>query len=257
MAGRAVGARQYWSRGVDTSSGCLLTSRWREQPPSPAVFTLTGGRSLWLQLRGHCQWLSLIVVVRHSRKTLMKSSILILSAFFIVAGLEVPVPSSVTLQAAERDRPAESAESRDKPKVTYAPLGQTNTAGYAYYYYSEGNQYAVTISYADLARCPKWDPMTQDNPPYPAAKALKQAGNFMARFPVPFAHAHEVPATWTLEDLGLVRLGEDWVWRASYVLKRGSVAISSSPIRCWVLMDGSLMQPKATGEQHFPGNVGF
>ncbi len=170
----------------------------------------------------------------------------------------MPVPSSVTSQAAERGDASESAESRENRKrPAVVPVEGIGPGGHSYYYYSEGRQYVVTISDEDLAHCPKWDPNTQDNPPYPAAKALAQADNFMADFPVPVAHAHEIPASWALEDLALVRLGDGWAWRASYVLNRGLVAMRSSKMRCWILMDGSLMKPTATGEKNFPVNGGF
>ena len=81
-----------------------------------------------------------------------------------------------------------------------------------FYSHCDGKQYKFIISEAQQASCPKWDPGTEPNPPYPAAKALEQARQFIATVPT------KGDTFWTFEDLSLVDVSGGWAWRARYRL---------------------------------------
>lgn len=114
-------------------------------------------------------------------------------------------------------------------------------AGSEFYSYYDGKRYQFTITDERLARCPKWDLDQQENPPYPAAKALAQAKQFIAGVPT------SEKTFWTLEDLSLVDLGDDWAWRARFSLTyRGPSSGIWPTMDCWILMDGTQIKPKIT-----------
>jgi hypothetical protein len=97
---------------------------------------------------------------------------------------------------------------------------------------------------AEQARCPKWDPGTEPNPPYPAAKALEQGRQFIATVPT------KSDTFWEFEDLSLVKVSGSWAWRARYrlTLRGGSTGVWPT-MDCWILMDGTRIQPKITSER--------
>lgn len=117
------------------------------------------------------------------------------------------------------------------------------TEGAAFYSHYDHKQYKFIITEADQTRCPKWNPQTDPNPPYPAAKALEQARQFIATIPT---KGHTF---WEFEDLALVDVSGGWAWRARYrlTLRGGSTGVWPT-MDCWVLMDGTRIEPKITGE---------
>lgn len=117
-------------------------------------------------------------------------------------------------------------------------------ADVAFYSHYDGKQYKFIISEAQLARCPKWDPAIEPNPPHPAAKALEQARQFIATVPT------KGNTFWRFEDLALVQVSDSWVWRVRYRLERRGGSTGVWPyIDCVILMDGTSIQPKITSEK--------
>jgi hypothetical protein len=112
----------------------------------------------------------------------------------------------------------------------------------AFYSHYDGKQYKFVITQADQARCPKWNPQVDPNPPYPAAKALEQAQQFIATVPA------KKDTSWMFEYLALVDIGGGWAWRARYQLTpRWGTGVWPT-MDCVILMDGTRIQPKITGE---------
>jgi hypothetical protein len=114
--------------------------------------------------------------------------------------------------------------------------------GDAFYSHYDGKQYKFIVTEEAQARCPKWNPQVDPNPPYPAAKALDQAQQFIATVPA------KKDASWTLEYLALAEMSGGWVWRAHYQLTpRWGTGVWPT-MDCIILMDGTRIQPKITGE---------
>lgn len=112
-------------------------------------------------------------------------------------------------------------------------------------FYSHYNhkQYKFTITEAEQACCPKWNPETDPNPPYPAAKALEQAKQFIATVPT------MGDTFWKFEELALVQASGGWAWRVRYQLTREFTTGIWPTMDCLILMDGTQIKPSVTSEK--------
>ena len=110
--------------------------------------------------------------------------------------------------------------------------------------YHAGKRYTFTITSDTQAHCPKWNPEKTANPPLSAAKALSSAKKFIASIKPDDGYK------WELEDLSLVDV-YGWAWRAQFQLSWQRGASSGPPrlMQCWILMDGTVVQPTITPEQ--------
>jgi hypothetical protein len=111
--------------------------------------------------------------------------------------------------------------------------------------------YEFQITEQQLASAPPWNPATEPNPPLPAAAALRKVQRSVSRPPFPFAGSDFY--YWVLENLSLIPLRslwvpldqeQHWAWSARYRLRQRSFMSGAWPhIDCWVLMDGTVIQP--------------
>ena len=110
--------------------------------------------------------------------------------------------------------------------------------------YHGGKRYTFTITSDSQARGPRWNPEKAANPPLSAAKALSSAKKFIASIKPDDGYK------WELEDLSLVDV-YGWAWRATFELtdERGGWNGPPHRMQCWVLMDGTIVQPTITPEQ--------
>jgi len=115
-------------------------------------------------------------------------------------------------------------------------------AEYCSYY--AGKRYTFTITSDRQARCPNWNPEKSDNPPLSAAMALSKAKKFIAGIKLDDGYK------WEFEDLSLIEV-YGWAWRAQFRLswQRGSSTGPPRLMQCWVLMDGTVVQPTITPEK--------
>jgi len=102
-------------------------------------------------------------------------------------------------------------------------------------------RYMFTITAKGQARCPKWDTEKDANPPLPASKALAKAKEYIATIET------NSGLSWAFKDLALVNI-DGWVWRARYdlVVNHGLMTGAWPTMDCWILMDGTVVQPKIT-----------
>jgi hypothetical protein len=119
-------------------------------------------------------------------------------------------------------------------------------------YWYDGNDYEITISMERLHKCPDWDPSKEENPPLSARKALEKGQTFISRFPAKNGNF------WEFEGISLVEIKgsgfapafpirEGWVWRARYQLRPPGGGTGFWPtIDCYILMDGTVVEPKVT-----------
>jgi hypothetical protein len=112
---------------------------------------------------------------------------------------------------------------------------------FAFSSYHDGRRYLFIISSERQARCPKWDPEKAANPPVSAAKALASAKTFIATIET------NKRLFWDFEDLSLVNV-DGWAWRARFRLrpKREGSTGQWPTMDCWILMDGSVVQPSVS-----------
>lgn len=110
--------------------------------------------------------------------------------------------------------------------------------------YHGGKRYTFTITSDRQAHCPKWNPEKTANPPLSAAKALSSARKFIASVKPDDGYK------WELEDLSLVDV-YGWAWRAQFQMswQRGSSSGPPRLMQCWILMDGTTVQPTITPEK--------
>ena len=107
-------------------------------------------------------------------------------------------------------------------------------AQYAYYF--PDRVYIYELREEQINKCPQWNPDTQANPPISAADALHKAQNFIQKIP-------EEGAPWRFLSLSLVEEGEGtWCWRAKF--EPTYLTGSSLTLDCWILMDGTVLEPK-------------
>jgi hypothetical protein len=103
-----------------------------------------------------------------------------------------------------------------------------------------GKRYEFAVHAERQANCPKWDPEKDANPPLSAAAALAKATKFIETIKT------KDGVWWELEELALVKL-DGWMWQAHYRLTKFGVMTGVWPrMPCWILMDGTVVQPKIT-----------
>jgi len=113
----------------------------------------------------------------------------------------------------------------------------------------DGKRYEFAVSAEQQAACPRWDKEREENPPFPAGKALAKAKMFISTIKT------KESFWWELEALDLLKVdcwrdGEEidgWMWQARYRLTKHG--ISTGPpvdMLCWILMDGKVIEPKIT-----------
>lgn len=110
--------------------------------------------------------------------------------------------------------------------------------------YYDGKRYKFTFTSDRQARCPKWNPEKSDNPPLSAAKALSAAKKFIADIkPID-------GFKWEFEELSLLDV-YGWAWRAQFQLRWQDGPSNGPPclMQCWILMDGTVVQPTITPEK--------
>jgi hypothetical protein len=112
------------------------------------------------------------------------------------------------------------------------------------YCYHNGKRYTFTITPDIQLHRPKWNPEKSDNPPLSAAEALAKAKKFIATIEPTDGYA------WEFQDLGLVD-AYGWAWRARFQLRwqRGGSTGPPQMMHCWILMDGTVLQPTIRSEQ--------
>lgn len=111
----------------------------------------------------------------------------------------------------------------------------------AHVFHHADKEYKFIISEALLKGQPKWDPQSQTNPPVSIAKALKKAYAFISRLQ-PRSTYH-----WEFVSACLTPAYDSYVWTVQFHLRFDGV--SSGPpqtMSCYVLMDGSVVQPVVT-----------
>jgi hypothetical protein len=86
---------------------------------------------------------------------------------------------------------------------------------------------------------PVWDHLAQANPPLSASQALKEAMKFMAKLKQVDGWTH------ALDRLSLIQPEWQWYWEAQWTRYRyiDGRQKGGDQIRCWILMDGSLVEP--------------
>jgi hypothetical protein len=105
----------------------------------------------------------------------------------------------------------------------------------------DGKLYKFVVTGEQQANCPKWDPERETNPPLSAAKALAKANEFIAQIKT------DDTSEWEFENLALVAF-DGWMWQARYRLtkKHGVMTGAWPQMDCWILMDGTVIQPRIT-----------
>ncbi len=107
--------------------------------------------------------------------------------------------------------------------------------------YHNGKRYTLRITGEMQAKCPRWNPEADANPPVSAAKALAEAKKFIAGVEKP------EDEWWELENLALEPVSGRWIWRARYLLRRDGVSIGvPTMMDCCILMDGTRVEPIIT-----------
>ena len=107
----------------------------------------------------------------------------------------------------------------------------------------DGKCYEFTMSAEQQGGCPKWDTEKDADPPLPAAKALAKAKEFIATVKT------TDHLSWELEELALVKI-DGWMWQARYCLtKKGLMSGVWPRMPCWILMDGTIIQPRITEDK--------
>jgi len=113
-----------------------------------------------------------------------------------------------------------------------------------------GKRYDFSVSAKQQAACPRWDTEKEANPPLSAAQALAKAKEFIATIKT------EEGFWWEFEELDLVKVDccveqpdlvkiDGWMWQARYCLARhGLMTGPPQEMPCWILMDGTVIQPK-------------
>jgi hypothetical protein len=111
-------------------------------------------------------------------------------------------------------------------------------------YRYNGKRYQFIVTERQQASCPKWDTEKEANPPFPAAKALAKANEFIANIET------KDSLFWEFKALALVNI-DGWMWRARYRLtkKVGMMTGAWDEMECWILMDGTVIQPKVTEDE--------
>ena len=135
-----------------------------------------------------------------------------------------------------------------------------------FYSYYDGKKYEFKITAERQAVCPKWDVEKDANPPCSAGKALLKAREFIATIETGDTLPWDTKAGpwdgkdadlgkgkdglfWEFEDLALVNVN-GWVWRARYRLAKHGVMTGIWPkMDCWILMDGTVIQPRVTKDK--------
>jgi hypothetical protein len=119
----------------------------------------------------------------------------------------------------------------------------SSRADATHYCYYDGKRYEFTVTTQQQARCPKWDTEKDANPPLSAAKALAKAKEFIATIKT------KDRLSWEFEDLALANI-DGWMWRARYRLTNNGVMTGVWPrMECWILMDGTVIQPRTTKDK--------
>lgn len=103
----------------------------------------------------------------------------------------------------------------------------------------DGKLYKFVVTGRQLASRPKWDDEKDANPPLSAATALAKAKEFIATFKT------KDTEEWEFKCLALVDV-HGWMWQARYRLavKRGGMTGVWPEMECWILMDGTIIQPR-------------
>jgi hypothetical protein len=104
-----------------------------------------------------------------------------------------------------------------------------------------GKHYTFVVTERQQERCPKWDTEKEANPPFPAAKALAKANEFIATLKT------KDSLFWEFKALALVEMN-GWLWQARYRLSKtvGMMTGAWPEMECWILMDGTVIQPQIT-----------
>ena len=105
----------------------------------------------------------------------------------------------------------------------------------------DGKRYTFIVTERQQASCPKWHAENEANPPVPAAEALAKANEFIA------AIKTKDSLFWEFKALALVDM-DGWMWQARYRLsKKVAMTTGAWPeMECWILMDGTVIQPQIT-----------
>lgn len=112
----------------------------------------------------------------------------------------------------------------------------------------DGKLYEFALYAEQQASCPKWDTEKDSNPPLSAATALSKATDFIATIKTENGH------WWELEELALVKT-KGWIWQARYRLKKAGMMSGAWPrMPCWILMDGTVIQPRITDDFDDPAD---
>jgi hypothetical protein len=110
---------------------------------------------------------------------------------------------------------------------------------------AHGVKYEFQITDQRLSACPKWDVAKTPNPPCSAAQALSLSEVYFQRISDSASHKDH---KWWFESIALVKLGEDWAWKATYEFwpRSGERRGRASSLQYWVLMDGKPVVPNVS-----------
>lgn len=124
--------------------------------------------------------------------------------------------------------------------------------GLTRYYTIDDTQYSLSVGKEQLLACPPWDSISVANPPVAAAEALKKAKKWAEGYDIPrnkhfrfdSLNLFKAHSAWDFL-VKSPKSGRDfWIWRAQYrVHNYGAMGDTVDKIECWILMDGTVIEP--------------
>ena len=105
-------------------------------------------------------------------------------------------------------------------------------------------EYAITAEMID--RAPKWNERIESNPPLSAEDAIIKSKECIEKIPTGSIALGPTPENyWELTGVGLKKVFRGWAWDVSYQLtSRGPMSGIWPIMDCWVLMDGTVLDPR-------------
>lgn len=115
-----------------------------------------------------------------------------------------------------------------------------------YYGRRGGPRYEYTITAEMIDRAPKWNERIEPNPPLSAAEAIIKSKECIEKIPTGSIALGPTPENyWELTGVGVRKVLRGWAWDVSYQLtSRGPMSGVWPVMDCWVLMDGTVLEPR-------------
>ena len=127
------------------------------------------------------------------------------------------------------------------------------SGGFSRFYTIEDERYKIAVTEKKLLECPRWDPENDANPPVGAAEALKKAKQWAEGYDLPknkhfqfdSLNLFKASHAWDFEHKFPKSARDLWIWRVEYrVHNYGALGDTVDKIECWILMDGTVVEPK-------------